>query len=207
MVDITQKLPPELLMEILGHVPVRDVLKFKQVRRNPLQDSCAGECVERSRYLQVNRVFHDAVLASPLIQHKIDLFAAGLEYNAAAGIDLVESRKAFLQYSSSVDLLHPIEEKVVGEVQSDGNRWSKTAGGVLAIFADSVRLFALGSASRGISYKEWKIQPPIDNAIGFHICPAANLIVFIGPQTSRCAHRSQELLSRTHPNVAAVVMR
>ena len=36
MADITQKLLPELLMEILGHVPVCDVLKFKQVRRNPL---------------------------------------------------------------------------------------------------------------------------------------------------------------------------
>ena len=188
MADITQKLPPELLMEILGHVPVRDVLKFKQVRRNPLQDSCAGECVERSRYFQVNRVFHDAILASPLIQHKIELFAAGLEYNAAAGIDLVESRKAFLQYKSSLDSLRPIEERVVGGVQVGDDYWSKTAGGVHAVFADSVRLFSLGSASRVIPHKQWEIPSPTRDPMDYYIYPGANLIAFVDMRTSGCVH-------------------
>jgi hypothetical protein len=156
--------------------------------------------------LQVSRTSRYAILASPLIQHKIDLFVAGLEYNAAAGIDLAESQQALLQYRSSLNSLHPIEERVVGKVQLYGDRWLKTAGGVLAILADSVRLFSLGSASRGIPYKEWEIPPPVNNAIGFHICPAANLIAFIGQQASRCVHRSQEL-SQTHPNVTTVVVR
>ena len=33
--DISQRLPPELLTEILNHVSVPDVLRLKQVRRQP----------------------------------------------------------------------------------------------------------------------------------------------------------------------------
>ena len=36
MTDMTQKLPLELLAEILGHVSVPEVLRFKQVRGQPL---------------------------------------------------------------------------------------------------------------------------------------------------------------------------
>ena len=37
MTDISQKLPPELLAEVLSHVPVIDTLRFKQVKRWPLR--------------------------------------------------------------------------------------------------------------------------------------------------------------------------
>ena len=104
MADITQRLPPELLIEILSHASVPDVLRFKQVRK-PLQDLCTAGFVERSRHLQVNRIFYNVILASPLIQHKLDLFAAGFEYNAAAGINLADSQKAFRQHTSSLDSL------------------------------------------------------------------------------------------------------
>ena len=186
MADITQRLPPELLIEILSHASVLDVLRFKQVRRKPLQDLCTAGFVERSRHLQVNRIFYNAILASPLIQHKLDLFAAGFEYNAAAGIDLAESQKAFLQHISSLDSLRPIEERVVGEVQMDGDYHSKTSGGVHAVFTDSVRLFSLGSASRGIPYKEWNIPSPIDHPMACCICSHANLIVFVKEQADPC---------------------
>lgn len=36
MTDITQKLPLEILAEILGHASAMDVLRFKQVKRQPL---------------------------------------------------------------------------------------------------------------------------------------------------------------------------
>ena len=144
--------------------------------------------VKHSRNLQVKRIFHDVILASPLIQHKIGLFAAGLEYNAAAGVDLTESRKAFLQYTSSLDSLRPIEERVVGEVQADGfYRWS-AAGGVHAVFTDSVRLLSLGSASRGIPYKEWKIPSPINDAVNHCIHPGANIIAFVEMNIRRYVH-------------------
>ena len=36
MADLTQRFPPELLAEILGHVPGLDVLRFKQARGQQL---------------------------------------------------------------------------------------------------------------------------------------------------------------------------
>jgi len=68
---------------------------------------------EHGRYLQVNHAFRDVVLSSPLVQHKLDLHAVGLEHNPAAGIDLTESRKAFSQHLASYDALSPIEERTV----------------------------------------------------------------------------------------------
>ena len=62
MADITQRLPPELLAEILEHVSVPDVLRFEQVRRHrPRIDGFT----ERGLCLQVNRVFRNAILGSP----------------------------------------------------------------------------------------------------------------------------------------------
>ena len=152
---------------------------------------CTDGLVEHGRYLQVNRAFRDAILASPLIQHKIELFATGLEHNDEAGIDLAESRKAFLQYNSSLGSLQPVEERMAGEVQVDADYRSRTAGGVHAVFMNqSVRLFSLGSASRGIPYKEWEIPSPIDDPTGYHIYPATDLIAFVGRDTSMCVHRS-----------------
>ena len=140
---------------------------------------CPAGLVERSLYSQVNRAFRDAILASPLIQLKIDLFAAGLEYNAVAGIDLAESRKALLRYSSSLDSLSPIEKRMVTEIRMENGYLSNTAGGVHAVFIDSVRLRSLGSASRGIPSKEWKIPSPIDTPVYFYLYPGANLIAFV----------------------------
>ncbi|KAF9649099.1 hypothetical protein BDM02DRAFT_3114465 [Thelephora ganbajun] len=132
MVDLTQKLPTELLAEILGHASVPDVLRFKQV----------------------NRAFRDAILASPFIQHKIEPLGAGLEYNAAAGISLADSKKSFLQYRSNLNSLRPIEKRTVDNLRSNHGSDSKAGGGVYAIVEDSIRLFSLGSASRRIPYKE-----------------------------------------------------
>ena len=112
--------------------------------------------VDRRPYLQVNRIFRDVILTSPLIQHKVELYAAGLEYNMAAGVSLHRSR-ASLQSTSGLNLLRPME---VTTMKSPPMRreWSTmNTGGVYAIASDSVRLFAPGSVSRGVPYKEWEI--------------------------------------------------
>ena len=166
-----------------------------------------GGFTERSLYMQVNRVFHDTILASPLVQLKIDLFAAGLEHNATSGIDLAESREAFLQYSASLNSLRPIEERLVEEVQPDGRSSSRMVGGVYAVFTDSVRLFSLGSASRRIPYKEWEIPSPIDDAVDYDIYPGANLIAFVEWQSRTCVHYLQELLLQAHSNIAVIIFR
>ena len=186
MTDITQSLPLELLIGILSHVSVPDVVSVKQVRMKPPQYLCPARLVERSLYFQVNCAFRDAILASPLIQLKIDLFAAGLEYNAAAGIDLAESQKALLRYSSSLNSLRPIEKRMVTEIRAENQYRSNTAGGVHAVFIDSIRLRSLGSASRGIPSKEWKIPSPIDAPVHFYLYPGANLITFVEWRQHAC---------------------
>ena len=65
------------------------------------------------RCSKVNCTFRDAIRTSPLLQHKIDLYAAGLEYNLATEFSLTDSRNAFAQYCSNLDSLCPIEKKII----------------------------------------------------------------------------------------------
>ena len=127
-------------------------------------------------HLQVNRSFRDAVLASPLIQHKIDLYATGLEYNAAAGISLADSREALLRYRSGLDSLRPVEERTVNLQR---RFQCGASGGAYVIVNDSIRLFTLGSASRGIPPKEWEIPLPFTYPSGYGFYPGANVIAFV----------------------------
>jgi hypothetical protein len=131
---------------------------------------------EHIRHLQVNRVFQGATLISPLIQHKIDLFSAGLEYNATVGVDLADSRKALLQYRSSLDSLRPTDKRVVDDLPFSH---IEATGGVYAAVGDSVLLFTLGSTSRGIPYKEWEIPLPVDSFKEWGFYPGADVIFFI----------------------------
>jgi len=140
--------------------------------------------------LQVNRIFCDVILASPLIQHKIDLFATGLEYNVAAGAGLSESRRAFHQYCSSLGSLRPVEEKAVDDLRIPENyNDSKAAGGVYAIMKESIQLFTLGSASRGIPHKMWEIPLPCIEVEVYHFYPGADVIAFVEVREVLCVHR------------------
>ena len=134
---------------------------------------------DHSRCFQTNRAFRDTILASPLIQHKTDLFAAGFKYNATARIDLDDSRKALLRYKSSMNSLRPAEERMVDDIRPTYLSTMKTIGGIHAITErNSVRLFALGSASRGIPYKQWEIPLPFDE-YSYDFCPRADLFAVV----------------------------
>jgi hypothetical protein len=133
---------------------------------------------EHKRRWQVNRIFRDAIVASPLVQHRIDLFSAGLEYNAGAGVSLTDSRDALLRYRSNPDPLCR-----TGNVHGD---FVMTAGGVYAALKDgSVRLFTLSSPSRGIQHREWKIPLPVEGLWGYCFYPGADVIAFVKLQHSR----------------------
>jgi hypothetical protein len=120
-----------------------------------------------------------------LIKHKIDLFAAGLEYNPGAGVSLADSREALLQYRSNLDSLCPIEERTVESPWEGDMGLVKTAGGVCAIVkGGSVRLVTLGSASRGIPNKEWEIPAPVANQLDYCFYPGADVIAFVNLQES-----------------------
>ena len=146
---------------------------------------------EHRRSLQVNRVFRDVALSSPLVQHKLDLHAVGLEHNPAAGIDLTESRKTFSQYLASYDALSPIEEReVVGLRAPYSYKDVKVVDGVHAILKDTVRLFTLRPVSRGIPYKEWEIPLPVTAPCGYGFYPDADIIAFVKLLEEQCVYSS-----------------
>ena len=121
-----------------------------------------------------------------MIQHKLDLFATGFEYNAGAGISLADSREALLRYRSSLDTLRPIGERTVESRRAYGADSASTVGGVCAIVKeDSVRLFTLGSSSRGIPYNEWEIPTPVINPWYSCFYPGADVIAFLDLQEMR----------------------
>ena len=140
---------------------------------------------ERYPLAQVNRTFRDAIHTSPLLQHKIDLCATGFEHNTAAGVSLVESRNAFVQYRSNLDSLRPVEKRKVKTLKpSPTIDFAKAAGGVYATPAESsVRLFTPGSASRRIPQKEWEVPLPVDQLGGYDFCTSADVIAFVGTKT------------------------
>lgn len=102
------------------------------------------------------------------------------------GVGLADSRNALHQYRSNVDKLCPIEEEVVRGLGLDNGKHSTTAGGVHAIIVhDSVWLFTLGSASRGIPQKEWKIPYPLERVAAYSFCPVADVVAFV---EQSCVH-------------------
>lgn len=114
-----------------------------------------------------------------------------MEYNAAAGIGLTDSRKTFLEYRPNLDSLYPSEGVTSDGVRREDVGLSTTGGGIYAITEnDSLRLFTLGSStSRGVSCKEWEILSAGDLAVyGFD--PVADVIAFDRISRKECARRS-----------------
>jgi hypothetical protein len=146
---------------------------------------------EHRRRWQVNRIFRDTIVASPLAQHKIDLFSTGLEYNDGAGISLTDSREALLRYRSNPDPLCRIEDEYTDSVRA--------AGGVYATMKDGlVRLFTLSSPSRGIQHREWVIPLPVTGLRYYCLYPGADVIAFVKLQQSRRVHLSSEFTLWSH---------
>ena len=149
---------------------------------------------KRRRLRQVNRAFRDAILLSPSIQHKINLYAVGFEYNPAAGIDIAESRKALHQYLSNLDSLCPIEERSVEKlrVEEHGIDRVRAAGGAIVIVDEPVRLLALGSSTRrGDPASAHRIRN-----YGFY--PGADVSAFVEMEDAMYVYLLLELLLRAH---------
>lgn len=159
---------------------------------------------EHERCSQVNHTFCDAIRVSPLLQHKIDLWAAGLEYNVAAGVRLVDSRNALIQYRSNLNSLRPTEERTIETVRPEPTEeFARAVGGVYAIAAgDSIRLLTLGSALQKVPHKEWAIPLPVCTLVGCHFYPGADIIAFVELQETEYVHWPQELKFHVYPDVA-----
>ena len=119
----------------------------------------------------------------------MDLHAAGLEYNPAAGLDLPESQRAFHEHLSKSNSLSFVQKMAEFDRRYKGlRRGSKTVGGVHAVEAGSLHLFALGSASPGMPRKEWEIPIPGFLVDGYSFCPDADVVAFVEWQPSGCVH-------------------
>jgi hypothetical protein len=154
---------------------------------------------EHMRYWQVNRIFRDVIVASPLVQHRIDLFSVGLEYNAVAGVSLTDSQEALLRYRSNPDPLCQIEN-----IRQDPLNSIRTTGGVHAALKDGlVRLFTLSSPSRGIQHREWKIPLPVAHQGHYCFFPGADVIAFLELQQLGCVHLPSGSTLWTHSEAEA----
>ena len=140
-----------------------------------------------------------------MIQHRIYLFAAGFEYNAAAGMSLADSREALLRYQSRSHPLRPVEERTVDDIQLQHAKSAHSAGGVFALLEDaSIRLFTLGSTLRGIRHNEWKIPLPVDNPDGYCFDPSTDVIAFVEQQQVAYVHWSRGFKLRPQSNTTVI---
>jgi hypothetical protein len=154
---------------------------------------------EHRRRWQINRTFRDVIVASPLIQHRIDLFSAGLEYNAGAGVSLTDSQEALLRYHSNLDPPYRIanpREDILNSLRSSG-------GAHAAVNAGSLRLCTPSSPTRGIQHREWRIPLPVADPWDYGFYPGADVIAFVELQQLGCVYLSSGSTFWTHSDSEA----
>lgn len=126
---------------------------------------------------QLNRVFHDLVHNSPQIQHKLDLFAAGLEPNWSTGFTLADRVKSLEEYHSRWEDIDIDMYQTAVKPPSVGSQ--TIVGGICASIpkGDEIKFCTLPSSFRAIVSKSHTI--PFDpEVIDFAFNPQADVIVF-----------------------------
>jgi len=129
---------------------------------------------------QVSHAFHDAIQKSPWINHRINLYAVGLEDNPESNLILADKRRALKEYRAKWNNLDPFQKWEPG-AGSVGCQWTSVLGvyGVTAHSQEFIEFFTLESVSQGVPRKEWKIPLPHFNFSGFAINPHSNLLVVV----------------------------
>ena len=130
-------------------------------------------------FLEVNRVFHDLVRASPAIQHEIDLFGAGLQQNPRTKASLTDRRAALELYRRSWESLDLVEEGDE-DLRFFVDGAALVVGGTFGILGENLAKFiTLGSISRGIPSKEWDFPFKDLEAFNFSFYPRANVLAIV----------------------------
>lgn len=166
-----ERLPSELLEKIIDNLPGPDILRLTQVRN--------GTHIRNARDIEhLNKVtsgFRDFVRRSPRIQHKLDLYAAGLEPNRATGVTVADSIRAFADYRSRWKDFN-INEYQTMEGMSDIDR-EATAGGVYGVANEhEIQFLTLPSNPRAIQLTEQRISLDFE-VVGFAFHPHADVVV------------------------------
>ena len=128
---------------------------------------------------KVTRGFRDLVIHSPQIQHKLDLYAAGLEPNWTTGFTLTDSIKALGEHRSRwKDFNVDSEQQMTARISN--SEQEATAGGVYGVVTGfEIQFFTLASNPRGIQPKEQKISLDF-KVVGFAFHPHADVVVVAG---------------------------
>ncbi|KAF9643840.1 hypothetical protein BDM02DRAFT_3191141 [Thelephora ganbajun] len=204
--QITEKLPPELLEKVFAYTSVPDILRLKQVGKQSDYTQRSQLNFGHPLLCQVNHYLRSFVQDSPYIKNRIDLFTAGLEDNPAVNLTLADKRKAFYEHRMKWRTLEPVKkwQRTIGSIFNTGSR--ATALGVYAFIADSkefVEFITLESVSRGIPRKEWKLPLPDFALSDFAINPQADVLVVV--VRKRAGEYTLHLLSMTsgQPHPAA----
>jgi len=133
-----------------------------------------------SSLLKINRGFRDLIRCSPRIQHKLGLYASGLEPNLAAGVTVADSIKALEEYRSKWDKPSIEDQQTavripIREFERDG-----TAGGVYGLATKhEILFFTLPSNSRTIQSRKQTISFDF-RVTGFAFHPQADVVVVAG---------------------------
>ena len=138
-------------------------------------------------FCQVNRGFNDLIQASPYINYRADLFAAGLEDNPAVSLPLADKRRAFDEYRTKWDDFGPIQKEQMRKLGNYGGGSCNASGaGVFGFIADgerSIRFMTLESALRGIPQKVWQVSLPFElSPQRFTIYPQADVLAMAGQE-------------------------
>ena len=195
--QLTERLPLELLEKVLANVSVPDILRMKQVGRvsDPVQRS--SSIFWMSSPCQVARDIHHFIQGSPYIQHRIDLFAAGLVDNPASNFTLADKRRAFEEYRMKWDTFNPVK-KLEREVDNLYFNHQASGSGTYCFVAGSqkfIEFVTLESVSRGIPRKEWKLPHPEFRLSGFAINPHADVLVIV-EKNARSSFQHWKVASR-----------
>ena len=195
--QLTERLPFELLEKVLANVSVPDILRMKQVGTVSDRVQRSSSTFRTSSPCQVARDIHDFIQESPYIQHRIDLFAAGLEDNPASNLTLADKRRAFDEYRTKWETFNPIK-KWESEVENFYFGHHTSGSGVYGFVAGPqkfIQFVTLESVSRGIPRREWKLPLPEFVFSGFGINPQADVLAVVG-KNARSNFQHWKVVSR-----------
>ena len=139
---------------------------------------------------QVNPYFRDLIQDSPHIAYRVGIFSAGLKDNPSVNLSLADKRRILCEYRTKWGALSPIQ-KSEGRTKNSPMTFRASASGVFCFVVgrdDFIQFSTLGSISRGIPRKEWRVPLPAGISLKhFAICPQADVLAVAGWGLSNAA--------------------
>jgi len=174
------ELPTETLEQVLLYLPGQDIIKMEAVRRSPPtpRESLLIPC----RMIQVNRHFWDLIHNSPVLQHRRELFAAGLIDNPYNPCDLAQRRKLREGYTHKWSKTASVVKSTHKLPPNQSSHWRRAkhhGGNVLASHPTPGRgldfMYIPPAASQKL-IDVWSISPFSFKLFAFAVYPPENVL-------------------------------